>query len=209
MRKSRSARRGRLLTVCGTLLIAAALGLTAYNLWDESQAASRADGALERLTQRLPEEPPASTENEELVIPDYILDPSREMPVTEIDGNDYVGVLEIPALGLSLPVMDQWSYPGLKTAPCRYTGSAYANDLVIAAHNYQRHFGQIKELSSGDEVTFTDMDGNIFRYEVAETEVLQPTAVEEMTSGDWPLTLFTCTVGGQYRVAVRCAEAEA
>ena len=36
-------------------------------------------------------------------------------------------------------------------------------------------------------------------------ETLMPTAVEEMESGDWDLTLFTCTVGGRTRVAVRCA----
>ena len=37
-----------------------------------------------------------------------------------------------------------------------------------------------------------------------EIERLRPTAVKEMTSGDWDLTLFTCTVGGQSRVTVRC-----
>jgi sortase A len=35
-------------------------------------------------------------------------------------------------------------------------------------------------------------------------EILSPFAVEEMTSGDWDMTLFTCTVGGQSRVTVRC-----
>lgn len=34
--------------------------------------------------------------------------------------------------------------------------------------------------------------------------LLQPTAVEEMTSGEWPLSLFTCTIGGKLRVTVRC-----
>lgn len=28
--------------------------------------------------------------------------------------------------------------------------------------------------------------------------------VDKMTSGGWSLTLFTCTVGGQSRIAVRC-----
>ena len=32
-----------------------------------------------------------------------------------------------------------WSYPSLKKAPCRYTGSAEENSLIIAAHNYKRH----------------------------------------------------------------------
>ncbi|MGN0969549.1 MAG: sortase, partial [Evtepia sp.] len=55
-------------------------------------------------------------------------------------------------------------------------------------------------------VLFTDADGNQFRYTVAQVETLAKTAVEEMAAGDWDLTLFTCTLGGQTRVTVRCVE---
>ena len=41
-------------------------------------------------------------------------------------------------------------------------------------------------------------------YEVSLVEQLERTAIEEMESGDWDLTLFTCTVGGAARVTVRC-----
>ena len=75
---------------------------------------------------------------------------------------------------------------------------------MIAAHNYSSHFGRLKNLSQGDEVTFTDVDGNVFSYVVAALETLSPYAVEEMTSGGWDLTLFTCTIGGKSRVTVRC-----
>jgi sortase A len=134
--------------------------------------------------------------------------PDMEMPTIDIDGNAYIGWLDIPALSLSLPVMSQWSYPNLKISPCRYTGSAYQNNLVIAAHNYQSHFGTIKNLTQGDEVRFTDVDGNVFYYQVSEIEQLSPIAVKAMEESDYPLTLFTCTIGGKYRVAVRCSLAE-
>ena len=127
-----------------------------------------------------------------------------EMPVTEMDGIGYIGTLRIPALELELPVISEWSYPNLKIAPCRYVGSAYLNTLVIAAHNYQSHFGTLKNLSEGDAVTFTDMDGNLFCYEVTALETLPPTAIAEMTASDYDLTLFTCTLGGANRVTVRC-----
>ena len=127
-----------------------------------------------------------------------------EMPVIEINGQRYIGQLEIPKLGLTLPIMDSWSYPKLRIAPCRYQGSAYKNDLIIAGHNYQRHFGQLKTLVSGDQMIFMDVEGHLFVYEVTEMEVLDPTAVEAMQSGDWDLTLFTCTYGGQSRVTLRC-----
>ena len=81
--------------------------------------------------------------------------------------------------------------------------------MVIAGHNYSGHFGTLKNLAPGDALSFTDIDGNVFSYTVVELETLPPYAVEEMTSGDWDLTLFTCTVGGQSRLAVRCKRAEA
>ena len=76
--------------------------------------------------------------------------------------------------------------------------------MVIAGHNYGTHFGGLKRLSAGDTVTFTDMRGNTFTYTVAEIETLRPSEVEQMQSGDWDLTLFTCTTDSRSRVTVRC-----
>ena len=61
-----------------------------------------------------------------------------------------------------------WSYPKLKIAPCRYSGSAYTGNLVIAAHNYRTHFGLLESLAPGAQVKFTDVEGNVFSYEIAE-----------------------------------------
>ena len=47
------------------------------------------------------------------------------------------------------------------------------------------------------------MDGNVFTYRMVEQETLPPTAMDAMESGEWDLTLFTCTMGGQSRVTVR------
>lgn len=186
----------------GLLCLLAALCLTGYNLWSDAQAGDAADSALRQM-QVDTAQTPFATE-----IPDYILHPEMDMPTQEIDGRHYIGTLEIASLGLSLPVLSEWSYPGLRIAPCRYSGSAYQHNLVIAAHNYTSHFGRLKNLSQGDSVTFTDIDGNLFFYQVAEIETLNPHSVEEMTSGDWDLTLFTCTIGGQSRVTVRCENVE-
>ena len=106
------------------------------------------------------------------------LDP--ELPVVEIDGNEYVGEISIPAIGIDLPVMSEWSYPRLKIAPCRQFGSSRTDDLVIAAHNYESHFGKLTSLTAGDSVTFTDMDGIVNEYVVNKVEVLDPHSVEEV-----------------------------
>lgn len=205
-------RKGNALIGAGLALIAAALVLTLVNISDGARAERAAAQAAAQLAAALPSDtedaPLPDTVEDELIVPDYLLDPTREMPVETVDGVDYVGMLRIPALDLALPVIDRWSDVLLRLAPCRYSGSAYTGELVICAHNYRAHFGSLSRLSVGDTVYFTDMDGNEFRYEVASLETLQPTAIEEMTASGWALTLFTCTLGGRTRLAVRCAAAE-
>ena len=185
----------------GLLLIAAALFLVSYNLYDELRAEQAARQAVNKLEASTNQEPLAS--DERTVIPDYVLSPNMEMPVETINGIDFIGVLRIPTLELELPVISEWNYPNLKTAPCRYSGSAYLNNLIICGHNYTSHFGTLKNLWEGDIATFTDMDGNVFTYKMVERETLNPTDIEGMESGNWDLTLFTCTVGGQSRVTIR------
>lgn len=199
-------KRGTGLILIGTVLILAAAGLFAYNTIEENKAKTFSENAVSVLEQQIViKEYPEIFENAaEAEFPDYMLNPEMDMPETEIDGTKYVGTLEIPKIGLKLPVISEWSYPNLKIAPCRYFGSAYLDNMVIAAHNYKSHFKEIENLSSGDIIIFTDMDGNMFSYSVAAREVLPPEAIEEMTNGEWDLTLFTCNTAGTFRVAVRC-----
>lgn len=132
-----------------------------------------------------------------------------QMSEIEIDGHRYVGFLSIPSLELDLPVMSEWSYPNMKTAPCRYWGSVYLDNMVICAHNYVNHFGRLGNVSIGDPVIFTDVDGNVFNYTVSELIQLNPNQTLNMVKGlDWDLTLFTCTTSGRQRLTVRCVRAE-
>lgn len=200
---------GKIFTITGLLLFAAALALSVYNLWD----GYRAEQSREKLLEEYRDKNQNISDKGEQVdesdgqIPDYQLNPEMEMPevmLEELDGAACIGVLEIPEIDLKLPVLSEWSYPLLKKAPCRYSGSAYLDNLVIAAHNYRTHFGKLKELETGDEVIFTDAAGNRFEYKVAVVEALTPQSVEDMTSGEWALSLFTCTLDGKNRVTVRC-----
>ena len=136
-------------------------------------------------------------------IPDYVIDPSREMPTVEVDEISMVAQLSFPSLNLELPVADDWSYDLLRNAPCRYSGTPYQAPMVILGHNYTRHFGKLTNLSVGDKVYLTDAEGYVFSFTVREMETLPSTAVEEVTLSDWPLTLFTCDLSGNNRFTVR------
>lgn len=184
----------------GTVLVLAALSLFLWNQNENRQAGVAAEKILSQVAEKIEEAAEEQTSR-----PDPY---STEMTEVEIGGYRYIGYLTIPALDLELSVMSDWSYPQLKLSPCRYYGSAKTDDLVIAGHNYENYFGGIKNLSVGEPVMLTDMDGVTTRYEVAELTVLPPEAVEEMTDSGYALTLFTCTYGGESRVTVRCERSQ-
>lgn len=121
-----------------------------------------------------------------------------------IDGNSYIGVLEIPTLNLELPIQSDWSYDKLKNTPCIYSEDPF----IIAAHNYSVHFGKLKNLQTGDQVIFTDVNNNQTYYQVMLIEYIYETQVDELLAdGQWDLTLFTCNVNNNVeRVVVRLTQ---
>lgn len=215
MQYKKKNRIGNILKGAGLILVTAAVLLLVYNLWDGHRARESEEAILAEYLQenkKASESPDASDKEDKQNIPDYLLNPDMDMPeytLKSLGDVACIGILEIPALDLELPVISSCSYSSLRLAPCRYSGSAYKGDLVIAAHNYQSHFGGLRTLPEGSEVFFTDAVGNRFSYYVAVTEALTPWSVDDMTSGEWPLTLFTCTLDSQNRVTVRCEYSEA
>ncbi|SFK66160.1 sortase A [Lachnospiraceae bacterium KH1T2] len=182
--------KGKIFIILGLLCILGAFSLYMHNIREDENAGKMAAVLKEGVMGQLSEDDGVPREG--------------EMPAVDVDGHTFIGIITIPSLDLELPINREWSRANAKIAPCRYKGSAYENNLIIAAHNYSRHFGRINELMSGDEVIITDVDGHKFTYEVVNTETLGSYDVDEMEEGDWDLTIFTCTIGGRSRVTVRC-----
>lgn len=280
-------KKGSILIAIGLLLLAAALLLTLYNIWDAHRADVAAQTAVQALKEMIPTLRTAPEQDRQLGSPEAVLPDSREeagediqreaegesglksqrealmksteatwgnskseipeslpekapeqseaelrtesedgakeatkrltinhffaeiprdreMPTKLLNGYQYIGVLDVDSLELSLPVMDRWDYERLKVSPCRFAGNVYQDNLVICAHNYAHHFTPLKYVPIGTEVKFTDMEGNTFRYAVSSFETIGPNDVEGMVNGDWDLTLFTCNTSGQTRCAIRC-----
>ena len=208
---------GTALVAVGLFLSVAAAGLTSYNILDDQRADIMAQHSLEQLKEAVASVPASPLNPDEIEQTPFLddetglseddgtADPIPEMPTVEVNGNLYIGTIVIPSLKLELPVMDTWDYTKMRIAPCRYVGSAYLGDLIICGHNYNSHFGRLKNLVPGDEVIFTDAVGNVFHYQVDNNEIVNGTAVQEMKSGDWDLTLFTCAKPARTtRVTVRC-----
>ncbi len=204
---------GNLLVTAGCAMILAAGGLAFYNVRQSENAGEAAASAAaelsgiieEKIQSRHVQSVPVYTpvfsvkyddESEKSAVEAY-------EPRISTGSSEFTGILTVPGLGLELPVGAEFSMEALKRWPCRYSGSAGEGSLIIAAHNYDSHFGRIKNLRQGDTAYFTDADGVQTVYEVSETEVIPGDAADDMKAGQWDMTLFTCNLSGQSRVTVR------
>jgi sortase A len=182
---------GYIYIAIGALLIIIAAVIVKNNFDENAKAGAASDEMLEEVIQQMPE----------VAMGTHF---KGNMPIADVDGRSFIGTVQIPSLGLILPIQDQWSKDNAKVAICRYSGSVYENDLIVCGHNYVEHFGTLPDLKTGEEVIVTDMNGISFHYVVANIETLGAYDVEEMEAGDWDFTMFTCTIGGSNRVTVRC-----
>lgn len=198
---------GSLFITLGLLLMAAAFGLVLHNQVEAKEAGRNAERVLVELSDVMREQSENDIPAENL---SALVEADKTVPVmaTEtIDGNRYIGVLEIPALGISLPVGENWSDELLQLSPCRYSGSYYTDDLVICGHNFAAHFSPIKYIEPEEQVYFVTVEGTRYSYSVVQRETVQPDEVDKMLGKEdvpWDLTLFTCNNGGESRCAVRC-----
>ena len=199
---------GSFFIALGLLLMAAAFGLVLHNRIEADEAGQNAERVLAELSDAMRERSESDTPSEDHHPAAVEADKTVPVMATEvIDGNRYIGVLEIPALGISLPVGENWTEELLQLSPCRYSGSYYTDDLVICGHNYERHFSPIKYIEPEELVYFVTVEGTRFSYYVVQRETVQPNEIDKMLGKEdvpWNLTLFTCNNGGESRCAVRC-----
>ena len=184
----------------GIALLLCAGGLFLYNM-NESNTQAREAGDIvtrvkEQVANNIEEADPSSQAPAPLE--------ERELVPVLVEGSEYDGYLTIPSIDLEMAVYDTWNDEYLHKSLCRYHGSPYTDDLIIAGHNYRSSFGKLKKMAVGDEVYFTDMQGVVIRYKVTQIEVIGGTDIARMLDGDWDLSLYTCTYGGSDRLTVRC-----
>ncbi len=216
----------RVSLMIGLLLIAAALFIGGSNIYEERKANQNVQTALARVISEMETSsertddiedqlPAASQSKSKNMSEDDSTSDSKdsnvdseanddEMATIQVDNSAYIGILSIPALGLEVPIISASSDAALSIAPCRYSGSVYSNDLILAGHNYSSHFGSLGNLYPGASVNFTTADGEQVSYVVQSLEIIDGNGGVQMASGQWDLTLFTCTASGTARVTVRC-----
>ena len=126
------------------------------------------------------------------------------MPVLELDGTDWCGILEVPAYGLTLPIHGSWDKSAVTSYPCRFWGSVYDGSMILGGSDQNGQFAFCSQTNPGDYISITDMLGNEFRYQVARVDRSDSADFEKLSAGEYPLTLFTRSTFGLEYIIVRC-----
>lgn len=110
------------------------------------------------------------------------------MSTLSIDGTDFVGILELPQYDSALPVCAKWGRPS--KYPCKFSGSVYDRTLQIGGTSQKGHYDFYRDISVGDSVFFTDMEGNRFSYSVTNIRYEKNADQSTLLREDASLTLF-------------------
>lgn len=198
---TRRQKRGCALVAAGLCMVLAAAGLHLVQEQEDAMAGESSQVLLQQLELSRTAVPglTSSTPEEPQIEPD--------MPQKQYLDYSMIGTIRVPSVGIELPILSTWSYDLLKVAPCRYSGTLKGGDLILMGHNYKSHFTPLHAVAMGDTVEFEDVNGAVYRFTVAEITILYKNDGEKLPS-EYPLTLFTCSAGGQNRIVIRCAELE-
>ena len=110
------------------------------------------------------------------------------MSVLSVDGIDFAGLVEFPQYGSTLPVCAGWG----KTSqyPCRFSGSIYNGTMQLGATTQKGQYDFYRELSLGDTVSFTDVEGNRYTYTITSLCNAKHADQTSLQQKDAALTLF-------------------
>ena len=133
-----------------------------------------------------------------------------------IDGKKYetVGVVKIPKINITYPILSKTTDALMKVAPCKFHGPNpnEVGNLCIIAHNYRRKgvfFSDVENLVVGDIVEVQDLSQRTVKYEIYDIHTVMPDNVADTTqktNGRKEVTLITCTDDSKQRIIVRCKE---
>lgn len=132
-------------------------------------------------------------------------------PTFNFDGQTYtvIGIINIPKIKISYPILSEYSDELLKIAPCKFYGPLpnENGNLCIAGHNYNndKFFSKISLLKKGDYINITDYYSKTLSYTVTNSyEVKEDdlSPLESSSSCLKQITLVTCNNSNNNRIIV-------
>lgn len=180
------------LVIVGVGLIVTAIVILAVSQWNIHASKQKTQEYLSTIGKLIP--------NPQGALPQERA--HNAMPTLSIDGADFVGILEFPKYESSLPVCDDWGKPS--KYPCRFSGSIYNRTMQIGATSQSGQYDFYSDISVGDSVSFTDMEGNRYSYTVTDIRYEKSADQTALQRNDAALTLFIKNIYAFEYIIIYC-----
>ena len=113
------------------------------------------------------------------------------------DNISIIGLIEIPSINISYPILSESSEELLKISVCKFSGPLpnRIGNLCIAGHNYKNSlmFSKLNDLNINDSIFITDLNNVRLEYSVFEKYIVKENNLNcTNTTTNIELTLITC-----------------
>lgn len=192
MQKQANHLTSRIFLWIGIVLLAVTAASLLFWQWGIYNSQEKAADYLSTIGTLIPESQGAALEERR----------DNTMSILSIDGINFAGILEMPKYGSSLPVCADWGK--ITKYPCRFNGSIYDRSIQIGATTQKGQYDFYREISVGDPVCFTDMEGNRFSYTIS--DICHESHINQaaLQKKDAALTLFIKNIYAFEYIVVFC-----
>ena len=127
-----------------------------------------------------------------------------------LSGYEVTGILQIPDLNRSWPIIASGDAAATAKIPSIYGGNPASGDLVIADGADNQQFSGLKDLPDGSEVVFTDISGHEYRYQLATVETVPSSKLSAIARHRerWDAAIITPNFSGRSQIVIRLVKAE-
>ena len=182
----------RICMLIGACLLVAAVLLPIAWQWGMHASAQKMASYVQTIRMQIPEPQSAAAE----------VRGDNTMAVLSIEGTDFTGILEMPRYGSTLPVCADWG--AVTQYPCCLSGSIYDGTLQIGGTSQKGQYDFYREISVGDAVYFTDMEGNRYTYAVTDIHYAKHADQAALQRKDAALTLFIKNMYAFEYIVISC-----
>lgn len=135
---------------------------------------------------------------------------SPYLETVNLSGYEVTGILQIPDLNRSWPIIAGGDPVATAKIPSIYGGNPASGDLLIADSADNQQFSELKDLPDGSKVVFTDISGREYRYQIATVETVPSSKVSAISRHRerWDAAIITPNFSGRGQIVTRLVKAE-